>query len=153
MRIEFISGGERKEVLRRLKDTYGLESVNYLLVRLGKDKIRGFSGHMSREEIMELYKLAHIEGIGLYLAKKGEGLRLSYDATQVLKPFITKNIFKMSDDQFKSWIKGGDIDAESPKGVLVMEHDGDLIGCGKSNGERIFNQIPKERRIKLNRKV
>lgn len=148
MNIEFLKSTERKETLRRIENTYGIKDLRYLLVSVGREKIRGFSGHMSKEEIYEIAKLAPIEGIGLYLVKKGEGLRLSYDATQILKPLITKNIFKMNDEQFKHWIKGEDIETSCPRGILVMEHDGDFIGCGKSNGEKIFNQVPKERRIK-----
>jgi len=148
MKIGFLHSGEKRETLRRMKNTYGIEDFPYLMLQIGKEKIRGFSGHLSKEEIHEIAKLAPIEGIGMYLAKKGEGLRLSFDATQILKPLIKKNIFQMNDEQFESWIKGEDIEVSADKGILVMEHDGDLIGCGKSNGERIFNQIPKERRIK-----
>ncbi len=149
MNIEFIQSGEKKEVLRRIENTYGIENLKYLLLRLGKEKIRGFSGHMIKEEIREVSKLANIEGIGLYLIKKGEGLRMSFDATQILKPLIKKTIFKLNDKQFKEWISGQDLEVDAPRGILVMEHDGDYYGCGKSSGVKIFNQTPKERRVKL----
>lgn len=153
MKIDFLRGKEKKEVLRRIKDTYGIEDFRYLMFQIGKEKIRGFSGSLSKEEIYDVAKLAPIEGIGMYLMKKGEGLRLSYDATQILKPLIKKNVFKMNEEQFNQWIKGEDIITDSDRGILVMEYSGDYIGCGKSNGEKIFNQTPKERRIKPNRKV
>ena len=47
---------------------------------------------------------------------------------------------------------GEDVEIESKKGLVVLKHNGDFIGCGKSNGEKVFNYVPKERRIK-NRKV
>ncbi|MFC1686201.1 hypothetical protein ACFLZZ_04255 [Nanoarchaeota archaeon] len=153
MRIEFLKSGERREVLRTLKDFYGISKFPYLLLRSGKEKIRGYSGHLSKEEIIMISKIASIEGIGLYVLKKGEGLKLSFDATQMMQSEIVKSIFKMNEEQYTKWISGEDVEAPSQKGVLVMEYSGDFIGCGKSNGEKIFNQIPKERRIKLNRKV
>ena len=153
MKIDFITGGEKRRVLRTMKDFFGIEKMNYLMFSVGKEKIRGYSGHLSKEEILQLSELTRIEGIGLYLMKRGEGLRLSFDATQILKPLIKKSVFKMNKEHFEQWIKGEDFEAKSERGILIMEYEGDYYGCGKSNGEKIFNQVPKERRIKPNRKV
>jgi NOL1/NOP2/fmu family ribosome biogenesis protein len=148
MKIRFIKSGEKKEIINELNEIYGISSLPYLLIESGKEKIRAFSGHLSKEEIVSVSDLAGIEGIGLYLTKKYDGLRLSFDAAHVLKGKITKGIFHISHDQYKSWMRGEDLDIPAPKGMLVMEHDGIFFGCGKSNGEKIFNHVPKERRVR-----
>jgi len=149
MRIHFLRNAEKKKIIKDLDLIYGIRELPYLLLESGKDKVRAFSGSLSRVEILKVAKVTSIEGIGLYLLKRGEGFRLSFDATQILKPWINKSIVKLNDEQFKSWIAGEDIDIETRRGIVVISNGEDFFGCGKSNGSKIFNQIPKERRIKL----
>lgn len=148
MNIHFIKSNTKRKIVSELKEQFGIESLPYLLIESGKEKIRGFSGSLSKEEINELTRLANVELIGLYIIKKEHDLRLSLDATNILKNQITKNILELNDEQFKKWIRGKDIDMKTPNGTYVILYDGNFIGCGKSNGKTLFNYIPKNRRIK-----
>ncbi|MBX4212227.1 hypothetical protein KW787_02095 [Candidatus Pacearchaeota archaeon] len=100
MNVNFIKSPEKKKIIEQLNEEFGISELNYLLIETGKEKIRGFSGTMSKDEIMELAKMARIEIIGLYMIKKelNNELRLSFDATQILKKQINKNIVKINDE-------------------------------------------------------
>ncbi len=148
MKLSFLTSAEKKRISETIKEEYGLSDLPYLLVQSGKERIMAFSGHMSRDEIVELSKIANVEIIGMYLLKESNGFKLSFDATQVLSQEIKKNIIDLAEEQAKAWMSGGDIEIKVQKGFVVLRHNGDLLGCGKSNGEKIFNYVPKERRIK-----
>jgi NOL1/NOP2/fmu family ribosome biogenesis protein len=153
----FIFKTEKKEILKQL-EYYGIDKLDYLLISTGKEKIRGYSGILSTDEIIELDKQIRIEIIGLYLLHNyKDELRLSIDAITLLKNKITKNILRVNESQAKELFKGQDIpltkeDKENlkneTKGFKVLEFKGDLIGTAKLTEDRIINYLPKERRRK-----
>src|SRR3989344_5909548 len=97
MTIEFIKSSEKKEIVEKLNDKYGIEKLNFLLLRFGKERIRGFSGGLSKDELVALSREVRIESVGIYLiADEDRELRLSFDAPTILNP--TKNILEISDD-------------------------------------------------------
>jgi NOL1/NOP2/fmu family ribosome biogenesis protein len=148
MNTHFIKSNEKREIVAQLKEQFGIESLPYLLIESGKEKIRAFSGSLSKEEILKIGELAKVEIIGLYLIKREHDLRLSLDATTILKNQINKNILELTEEQFQKWIRGHDLQLEAPQGTYVIKYKDDFIGCGKSNGKIIFNYVPKDRRIK-----
>ena len=150
MNMKFIKSGEKKRLLKELKEIFGIEKLDsWILVETGKKKIRGFSGNMTREEIKELSEISNLEILGTYLVRKETTvLRLGFDATQILKDKITKGIFELSDSQLESWMNGNNINENVEKGIYVLRHADDFVGCGISNGEKIINFVPKERRIR-----
>jgi len=148
MNVHFLTLVEKKELMNQLDIQYGIQDLPYLLFETGKEKIRGFSGSLSKDELLALSEAVHIEIIGLYLLKKEHGLRLSFDATQLLQKQITKNILDINKEQYEQWIRGHDIEMQAPSGTLMIRYGNDCIGCGKSTGERIINHVPKERRLR-----
>ncbi len=147
--INFIRSSEKKKILEELENLYGVTSLPYILAEAGKKKIRAFSGTMSREEIQELTEITNVEVIGMYMiSQKDDDLRINFDALPLFKEQITKSIIEINEEQFNCWIRGQDLDIETKKGTFVISHKGDLIGIGKSNGIKIFNYIPKERKLK-----
>lgn len=151
MRIIF--GSEKKKIIEKLA-YYGIEKVPHLLLKFGKDKIRGYTGHLSTDEIQKIDKAARIDLIGLYLFNEHENeIRLSLDAIQVFKNQITKNILELTDCQSEKWIGGEDLEvAEKWKteccGFKVIKINRDFFGMGKLTKERLINYLPKERRAK-----
>lgn len=150
MNINFIKSREKKKMIEDLNREFGISDLPYLLIESGKEKIRGFSGSLSKEEIMQLGELANIELIGAYLIRQEDkdDIRLSFDACILLKNQISKNIISVSDEQFQEWIRGRDIDSNGIKGSAIVSYKGDFIGCGKSNGLKVFNYVPKDRRLR-----
>jgi NOL1/NOP2/fmu family ribosome biogenesis protein len=148
MTLRFIRSSEKNRIVDDLNKQFGITKLPYLLLEAGKEKIRAFSGSLSKEEIIKLSKLSNIEIIGIYLLKKESDYRLSFDATHLLKEQIKKNIVEISDFEYQRWIRGHDLEKESPKNTVVISYKGDFVGCGKSNEKIIFNYVPKDRRLK-----
>lgn len=146
--MKFVKSTEKKKILQQLEKQFGITKLPFLLTKSGKEKIRGFTGDLTREEINELDQILNIEGLGIYLVKIEPTLRLSFDAAHILKDQIKKGIIEINDEQLKEWIRGRDLDIQTERGTVIIKHNSDLIGSGKSNTEKIINHIPKERRLK-----
>lgn len=147
MRARFLPAGEKKQVMADLENQFGIKKVPGILVESGKEKIRLFTGSLTREQLVELDKAVRIEIIGLYSIKKEDTYRLSIDGSYLFEEQITKSIVELTEDEMKQWMKGNDLQKESPRGVVVMKYGQFFLGCGKSNGTLIYNYVPKNRRI------
>lgn len=149
MNIRFIKTPEKRKIIEKLNEQYGIEDLPYLLIESGKEKIRAYTGHLSKDEISKITEIAKVELIGMYLIREeNDQYRLSMDATLVLSDQINKNMIELDENQFQLWIRGYDLDIKKPKGIYVIRYKNDFIGCGKSNEERVFNFVPKDRRLK-----
>jgi len=151
MTFKFLKSGEKKKLLAELKEAFGIESLDFLLVETGKSKVRGFSGDMTRDEIRELGEIANVEIIGLYLIKKDDkfGLRLGFDGTKLFSEQIRKKIIKLKSTDVERWMDGDNLNIVKEKGVYVVSSEsGDMLGCGISDGKKIINYVPKERRAR-----
>lgn len=149
MTNKFIKSSGKKRIIEELNANFSISKLPYLLIESGKEKIRAFSGSLSKEEIIEIGKMTNVEGVGIYLIKKEkDGLRLSFDGAMLLKEQIVKNIIDINDKQLELWIRGNDLDIEIPAGIYAIRNNKDFLGCGKSNGKKIFNYVPKERRLR-----
>lgn len=149
-RFETLNRKERDRILEKLKEQFGIEKLNYLLIRQGREKLRAFSGSLSREELETLGENINIETLGIYLAKEENGeIRLSHDAASLLQNQITKNIIQVNDEQAKSWLRGQDLEINTRlSGPVAIKYKGLFIGCGKASLNRVTNFVPKERRVK-----
>lgn len=150
MNIRFIKSSEKKRILSELKERFGIEKLPYLLIGTGKERIRAFSGSMSKDEIIKLGDIANVELIGSYvMSGKDNDLRLNFDFISLIRKKIINGIVEIDELQFYDFIRGKDISLKCENGVVVLKYKDDFVGVGKSNGERIYNYIPKERRIKI----
>jgi NOL1/NOP2/fmu family ribosome biogenesis protein len=144
-----LSSSQKKKVLEQLEDQFGINSLPYLFLQFGKDKIRIYSGNLSKDNLNSLDKNTRIENMGLYFARiQPDGIRLTIDGIQLIKDQITKNIMEINDNQAEDWFKGNDLDIKAESAFKILKNNDEFIGCGKSTGDRITNFVPKERRIK-----
>lgn len=144
-----LKSASKKKALNQLNTQFGIQELPYLLLQFGKEKLRLYSGSLSKQELINLDKQLRVETIGLYFAKQQpDGLRLSLDGTQLLKPQIKKNILSINNQQADQWFRGNDLQIQTEPNLKILENNQDLIGCGKSTGEKITNSVPKERRVK-----
>ena len=149
MNARFIKSSEKKEILNELNEYYGVSKLPYLLIETGRQRIRAFSGSLSKEEILKLSRHANIEIIGLYLAsKRDDDIRLNFDAVSLLKDQIKENIVEIDEKQLALWIRGFDLDIKYKRGPVVIKYKDEIVGVGKSNEEKLFNYIPKERKVR-----
>ncbi|MEK6886064.1 MAG: hypothetical protein AABX17_03800 [Nanoarchaeota archaeon] len=157
MGLSFIFRNDKEKLIKSL-GYYGIIKLPYLLTRSGKEKIRGYSGGLSVDEIIKLNNEIGIELLGLYLFHDyHDNLRFSFDAISALKDQITKNILELDDKQAEEFLKGRDINLtkedqekwkNETKGFKVMRNKGEFIGTGKLIADRIVNYMPKERRLR-----
>lgn len=84
---------------------------------------------------------------GVYFGKlERNGLRLSIEGSQLIGPSARKGVFEIDKSKAIQWMSGEDIEGEV-KGYVIIKWGNYFLGCGKGNGEKIRNFIPKERRI------
>ena len=148
--LKFFNENEREKILKQLKEQFGIEDIPFRLARLGKERIIAFSGNISDRDVLNIDRVAHIEGIGLYFAKEQvDGIRLSIEGSQLLKEQITKNIFELDEKQAEQWMLGQELNIKTDKkGFFVMKFNDDFLGTGKVSENRITNFVPKSRRLK-----
>jgi NOL1/NOP2/fmu family ribosome biogenesis protein len=149
MNVRFIKSSEKREILAELEEIYGISELNYLLIEVGKQKIRGYSGNLSKDELYQLDNLVNVEIIGMYLmSKKDSEARLNFDASSLLRKQITKSITNINEQQLDEWLHGKDLEIPAKAGISVLQYEDNIVGIGKSNGIKIFNYVPKERKLK-----
>ena len=167
MKIQILDKAKKKKFVAGIED-FGIKKILELLVRSGTERIRAYSGSLSTEEIMELWRLLPIEGVGLYVGKDMVNrngvreVRLSLDGLHIWKEQITERILVLSEEQEADWFAGKDVslcETQVEGGrwkveggfVAVKSADGkDFVGTGKvgGDGKVLFNFLPKERRRK-----
>ncbi|MCK4650305.1 hypothetical protein KAT36_03665 [Candidatus Pacearchaeota archaeon] len=163
MKIDVLSRAKKKKFIEGLSEL-GIRKIPQMLVRSGKEKIRAFSGDLDREQIMDIWRLLPIEGIGLYVGKDMVNrsgvreVRLSLDGMHVWREQLTERVLVLDEEQEGVWFLGRDVELnEAQVGkvddgfVSVKSSDGkDFVGVGKigSEGKILFSFLPKERRRK-----
>ena len=160
MKIQILDKTKKKKLISGLEE-FGINKIQELLIRTGKERIRAYSGNLSKEEIMDLWRILPIEGIGLYIAKEiidkdgKKEIRLSIDGLHLLKDQIKNNIITLNEKQEKEWFKSNKIDFERQsklKGFVAVKSsdEKDFIGFGKISQDQknLFGFLPKERRRK-----
>lgn len=163
MKIQIMDRAKKKKFVAGLGDL-GMKKIPELLVKSGKERIRAYSGDLSTEQIMEIWRLLPIEGVGLYVGKDMinrngvHEIRLSLDGMHLWKEQLTGRIFQLTKEQEEFWFKGAEIElTEEQIGkisdgfVSVKSFSGDdFVGVGKigNKGLGLFSFLPKERRRK-----
>lgn len=142
-----------------------IKKIPYLLIKTGKDRLRAFSGDLSNDELLSLWRLLPVEGIGLYIGKQmidkrtgKKESRLSIDGLHLLKEEVKKNILPLNKKQEEKWWRGKDIELseeqtknlEPGQFIAVQSQKKDFIGTGKLSQDKkiLFSFLPKERRIR-----
>ena len=144
-----LTSSDKKKILNQLNEQFGIMEIPGLIIQFGKEKLRLYTGNLSKEELYHLDNEARIETIGLYFAKQEQcEIRLTLDGVQFFKNQLKKNILEINDKQADDWLKGNDLDIKEDKKWFILKHKNEFLGCGKSTGEKISNFVPKERRIR-----
>ncbi len=149
MKVEFYDTKKRKKLLTQLNEQFGVSELPRVLFETGKEKVRGFSGDLTIDELYSLDKIANIEFIGLYLFRQELiYLRIGFDEALLLKNQFSKNIVELNESQVLEWMNGKSLQISLAKGIYVVKRNEDVFGCGISDGHNLINFVPKERRIR-----
>lgn len=147
MKYEFnvLNTREVKEILEELKEHFGMKSdIKDAMIEGGDGKIYLISRKFGEIDQSKL----RINNIGLYFCKKEKGgLKPTIEGCQIIKP--TKNVFEMSEEQKDAWMEGRDLETREQDlhSFVVVKHKNDFYGSGTYKDGRIWNMVPKERRI------
>ena len=125
-----LTSADKKKIIEQLNNQFGISQLPYLLIQFGKEKLRLYTGNLSKEELYYLDNEIRIENIGLYFAKYEEenDIRLTIDGVQLLKEQITKNILELNDNQVNEWLKGNDLDIQTEYGWKILKHNNEFLG-------------------------
>jgi len=161
MKITILDRAKKKKFIAGLSDL-GMKKIPELLIRSGKERIRAYSGNLSNEEIMGVWRLLPIEGVGLYVGKDMinrngvHEIRLSLDGMHTWKEQLTGRVFVLTEKQEEEWFKGSEIELNGDQigkisdGFVNVKAGEDFVGVGKigSEGKILYGFLPKERRRK-----
>jgi len=147
--MKLLLGTKKKQIVQELHERFGVSRVDGLFLQFGKEKIRLYCGSLSREELTSLDSVLRLESVGLYFAKiQNDGVRLTLEGCEIVKDQITKNLLPISNEDADRWFHGQDLAIAHEPAFKILTNNQDIIGCGKSTGDRITNSLPKERRIR-----
>lgn len=158
MKIALLDNAKKKKIIECVENI-GIKKIPYLLLKSGNERIRAFSGDLSNDELMKIWSILPIEGVGLYIGKEQidrkngkREVRLSLDGLHILKEQISGNVIFLNKEQEEKWFYGKDIDFEEDIGLrgfvaVFSKEDNDIIGTGKisADGKILFSYLPKER--------
>ncbi len=160
MKIHIMDRTKKKKFLQEVNYLGNLKTKNLFLMT-GSEKIRAYSGSLTTEEIMAIWRMFPIEGVGLYFGKLtinrhgGKEARLSTDALHLMKNQISENILELDDKQILLWFAGKNFELKEEqkklKSYVAVKFENDFVGTGRISKDGILqNFLPKERRIRQN---
>jgi len=127
-------------VKRMLKEQFGVENIDLLFKKMGKNRIYAYKP--CGVEIEEKHS-------GIYFGTiEKDGFRLSIEGSYIVGKKAKKGVVEINKEQAFSWMEGKDIEGDV-KGYVILKWGDYFLGCGKGNGRVIRNFVPKNRRIKL----
>lgn len=157
MKYKILNSKEKKELLEKLKQHYGIDvdkkKLDYTFI-VNKDNRIYIVSNDIQKIISENIK---IDNIGLYFGEQyKDKIRLSIEGAQIVGKEATKNIYDLNYDQMISWIKGNDIAFEDTgDDFIILRYKNpktlkyDIFGCGKYNRQtgKLMNYVSKSRRL------
>jgi len=158
MRIDVLTRAKKKKFVEGLSEL-GISKISQMLVRSGKERIRAFSGDLEKSEILDLWRILPIEGIGLYVGKDMMNrngvheIRLALDGMHVWQKQIESAIagssgvggrgsvrlVQLDEEQESDWFLGRDVSLSEEQGkvgvgFVNVKAGEDFVGVGKIGG-------------------
>ncbi|MDP2750559.1 MAG: hypothetical protein Q8O89_07035 [Nanoarchaeota archaeon] len=137
---------EKKQVFEMLKSQYGFdEKLDYVFFFNEKEQKLFIANPEISQQALESFNL---NSVGLYFGQfYKEHLRLSIEGSQIVGPKANKNILILDEHQKLEWLKGTDLDISEEEGFYLIKSGNDFLGTGKISGSKLFNFVPKARRV------
>lgn len=147
--IHIQNSKENKRIHEMLHDQFGFsKKLPYVFLLTNRERI--YIIHRDIEQI-PLDQL-RLDSIGLYFATlTDDELRLSIEGSQVIGPHATQNIISLDDKAFSQYLKGENLELakDHPMGVYIVKHKSDFVGSCKISGKKLYNFVPKARRLSV----
>ncbi len=145
--MKILNTRDVKEIIKLIESQWGAKLKLDLAFLQKKEKIYVITRDLGNID----YSLLRINNVGLYFGQvRNNEIRLSIEGSQIVGPLANKNVLKVSDQEFESWISGEDLEVNSKNHAFVLlKHNNDFVGCGKHIGNKVLNYVPKGRRVQL----
>ena len=145
--MNFLNKKHIKRILAMIKDQYGYDFPDdYGFTLNEKSKVFIVSRDVAKLDFEKL----RINKVGLYIAEiNDKEVRISIEGSQIIGPHAKKGILELNEAEARAWMRGEDLEKETEKGFPILKYKNDFLGSGRSNGEKIFNYVPKTRRLNI----
>lgn len=146
--LKILNNKEIKRIIEILKQQFGFkEKLDYVFLINQRNRLYLVNKDISKLNLENL----RIDSIGLYFGEyRNEEVRLSIEGGQMIGKKATKNIIELNDKEAEEWLTGQDIFKElKDRGFVILKHKKDILGCGRYKEGKIFNYVPKERRLRV----
>lgn len=141
-----LNSKEKKHIHEMLESQYAFkEKLDYVFLFNEKEqKIFIASQDIAKINLDQL----NVNSIGIYFGQAyKERLRLSIEGSQIVGPKASKNILKLTIHQRNAWLKGEDMHYDAEDGFYLIKTDDDFMGTGNISNKKLFNFVPKPRRL------
>ena len=150
--LVLLNAAKVKAVQRKLISQFGITNHKFfdkhILIKNNKKKL--FIS--TKSEKKDKFHVPRTEKIGLYFGtiNKDDSIRLSLEGTQLIGKIATKHILELNHDQAENWLKGFDFDLSVDEdGYYLLKYKEDFLGCGLIRLNKLYNFLPKTRRLKV----
>ncbi len=147
--LKILNTRDVKEILKILDKQFGYsEKPNYTMLMSAKDKVYLINSDLQRIDLNNV----KIDSIGLYFGEHKDGkFRLSLEGSMLIGNKLKKNVVELNIDERNQWLKGEALikDLGEEAKFLVLKCGDDIIGCGRYKEKRVFNYMPKARRLSV----
>ncbi|HII72650.1 TPA: hypothetical protein HA265_07885 [Candidatus Woesearchaeota archaeon] len=146
--LHILNAREKKPILKAISDQWGVDFRPEVMLMSNKNKVYITTPELNQVE-WHKYK---VDGVGLYIARMENEVRLSIEGAQLIGPLAKKNVVTVTDEETRTWFRGEDIAVEDDRlkglsGYVILRNKDDFLGSGKVSGGKILNFVPKGRRI------
>ncbi len=150
MNFKILNKKQSDNLLKDIKQNYIIDKIDIDCGFIEKsNKIFIISRDISRIDFRNM----RLNDIGLYFCKvEKDGIRLSIEGSQLVGE-NAKNSIILDEEETKKWFSGEDIQDKEGYGYFIVKNKKDILGCGKVKEGKLYNFVPKERRIELFRNL
>jgi len=149
MKLEILNTREVKKIREIVVEEFGyFLKEDYAYIQNQRNRIFIVNKDLAKLDFRKL----RIDKLGLYLGELRNGeFRLSKEGAQFLSVEAKKNkaklnnVVKISKEELKEYFKGEDLtkDLGEDSHLILLEYEGDVLGCARYKDKRIINFMPK----------
>ncbi|MBI2146866.1 hypothetical protein HYU19_00130 [Candidatus Woesearchaeota archaeon] len=162
--LQILNAKDLRGIFKLLESQWGIRESTlkkrferYALLMNAKKKIYLVTKEISRIDLSQL----RVDSLGIYFGENHNAneLRLSIEGSQLLGGLAAKNVLSLAKEQMRQWLKGEDLELsaipaagdgkglDGGNGFVLVKWENDFLGSGKCKDGKLWNYIPKTRRI------
>ncbi len=144
--LRILNSKEKKNIYMLINEQFGCDlDEEYEIFMNSRNRIFLLNKDFVKIDISQL----RVNSLGLYFGEiYNNELRLSIEGSQLIGKTAKKNVLDLEDEQAAKWMKGEDFEIDSDlKGFVLVKNNSIFLGCGKISNKKLYNYVPKERRV------